>query len=629
MLIASLLTWNDYREKRLTFLRLSIVSFEPGILQVFYDIGQGLQEKDSKTSLIASPGMPQVLTIPLSTYPISHLRLDPINRPGRLIVKNGSIVDSNGNLIRELSFNTFKPIHDIAQFENTEQGFLISTTNNATDPMIDIEVKYPIICPGATRWNLAVYFTMILALCLPAIFSLLAVLLWRTGCGIWSNIFKTVKWFFDSSRSYSSVARLSLFTLIVILTIARGPYLLTQPRFWAEEGSIWFQHALHSSVIQNIFFIYVESSYLQLSTNLGATIAALTAKAIGLLYAPAATTYFSLGLQLLPVAILVFGKSHLFNRAWKILVGSLIILFAPATVGEIWLNTINSMSWLGLTALILLFENTLEWSFSKRALMRMVCVFAGFSGLYAAVLFPLFFVAHFVYKEREKLTHAFLLGACFVAQLGIVLLFRQQGVAGGANSTRFSQLTFDSMIVNIFFFHIAVALLGQNGASKLFKFFGLTDSLQRSLATPRHGEVILAAWFCLLLLTIFTYFLWDKIVFSQRSLLICAFFTFSVLTGVASINGIPAGRYAFLPGLTLLFLLLDNINSSRTELMRCIFVFLLAGTLLAGMKNYRHNLLIYGTTPLWADEVAVWKSDRNHRLRVWPAPWTETIKWNP
>jgi hypothetical protein len=410
---------------------------------------------------------------------------------------------------------------------------------------------------------------------------------------------------------------------VIILIILRAPWLLIHPRVWAEEG-IYLTYALHHSALQTLLHLHPDSGYYLLSANLSALWSALVAKKIGLEYAPLVTEYFSLCLQILPFGILIFGKSHLFRNRAVIAAGCLIILLAPTTSGELWLNTINSMSWIGLAVLIILFEDTTGWSQRRRNVFRLLLVLFGFCGPYAAIMFPLFAFSYFVYRERERVVQTAILAGCSLLQFGIFVSVRH---AGGAAS-RLGTLTLDSAVVNVFYFHVAGAIGGERGAIAIFQHLGLADALQKSIAVPRGGPVVLAAYFCGLVAALILYGLWSRKLRSQSALLIGTFLFFAAFTASAAAFGVPLNRYAFFPGLAFLLVVLDGAWNHRYLAARALCSILLVCALWSGIRDYRGFWISYGTgAPVWSDEVQKWRLDNRYELRVWPSFFPRVVAW--
>ena len=411
----------------------------------------------------------------------------------------------------------------------------------------------------------------------------------------------------------------------IALILVRAPSLLLHPRIWAEEG-VYLTFALNHSFLQTIFHLHPASGYYVFSADLSAALSALVVKTAGLEYAPFVSTYFSLCLQIVPFAILIFGKSHLFRTRAMIAAGCLIILFAPTTSGEIWLNAINSISWTGLIAFIVLFEDTTNWSRKKRAAFRLLLILCGISGPYAAVTFPLFAFSYFVYREKERLVQALLLFSCTLLQLGIFEIVR----LGGGAASRLQSFSLDSALVNILYFHVARALAGESGATVVLSHLGMADSIQKSIATPRGGPVILAGYFSALVILLILSCLWDKKLRSQKTLLIGTFLLFSAFTASAAAFGVPSNRYAFLPGLSLLLLLACNACENRHKVVRVICGVLLIYALGTGARDYKQFWRMYGAgCPAWPDEVQKWRADHSYTLRVWPAFFPPLVRWDP
>jgi hypothetical protein len=410
--------------------------------------------------------------------------------------------------------------------------------------------------------------------------------------------------------------------LLIALILLRAPTLLINPRFWAEEGTVWFQYAVTHSPVDTLFYVFPGSGYYVLSTNVAAMLAAATKDIAGLRYAPMATTYCALVIQLVPFLIILCLKSHLFDCAWKVVAGCLIILFSPLATGEIWLNTINSMSYVGLSGFLLIFADTSDWTPRKVWIARSGLFLAGLSGLYAAVLFPLYAASYFVYRERERILQTAVLAACFCLQLGVVLLVKMNA---GLAPQRFSFFTLDSGIVNIFYFEIVSSIVGQTNAAGMAKHLGLLRVLDISTTVPRPGTIWLAACLSFLLMAATAMALKGRCLASTKGLLIGGFIIYAAFTSLASLNGVPGGRYAFISGVIVLLLFMENIGTPQRHFLSvacgCLLIFALA-----------QGILIYSAVPSgpsWSKEVTIWRTDPDYGLRVWPDWWTARIHGRP
>ena len=132
----------------------------------------------------------------------------------------------------------------------------------------------------------------------------------------------------DRSKLFS----LALFLILVVILVWRAPNLLRAPRFWAEEGRVYFKFAYEHGFFRSLYFIHWWMGYLYLLPNISAAIAA---HMLPLEYAPFATTYAALVVQLIPFLIILYGKSTVFKRIPKKITACLILMFTPTLTGEV------------------------------------------------------------------------------------------------------------------------------------------------------------------------------------------------------------------------------------------------------------------------------------------------------
>jgi hypothetical protein len=438
---------------------------------------------------------------------------------------------------------------------------------------------------------------------------------WLKQAWAHASVLKNTFWF----KHYRGV----LLSGFLALMCLRAPWLLTHPRFWAEEGSAWFRYASAHPLIRDIAYIYPESGYLNLMANIGGVLSSSTARFFNVDYAPLSTTVAALLIQVLATGIILFGKSRLFTSPQRAVAGCLIVLFAPTSVPEVWLNTINSMSYLGLIALLLLFEDVSLWSAFTKWAGRIMLVLCGLSAAYSIALLPLFGFSAFRFKERERRVHCYILIACLLIQVGCVAYSK---LSGGGLPNRGTNVSADISSVNVLFWQMLVPALGNTGALLLFGAFGgigvwLTASFFPHVQDP---NIRVAGLICFLAsVSIFSVL----IIYGRnltKIILAAAFGLFAVLTCVGSLHSIPSGRYAFLPGIVFMFLLLSNIQpGARTRSL--ISMTILALGLANGMMDFR--VAPDPNAPRWPQEIAKWNADHNYHIKILPPSWT--IAYHP
>ena len=401
----------------------------------------------------------------------------------------------------------------------------------------------------------------------------------------------------------------------------REPYLLQHPRFWAEEGLVWFQYGSEHSILKTLVYVFPASNYMNLAANVGAVLSTRTAAHFGLLVAPAATTWYSYMISGSAIAAILFVRSRLFDRVWVAAAGCMIVLFSPTTSDEIWLNSINAMSFLGIITLVILFAETNQWSKGKKWAARATQVFCGLSSPYSVALLPLFLVSAWRTKEREQKVQCLILIACVTLQAGIVVNSRLKFVRIGADPMRATVVRADGSAVNMFVEHMVYPALGFSLRERFLDISGLketsvwTTSFSTPAKPPLHS-IRVAGWLAFFLMAGTLWLLRGRPLFSTANMLMGAFLVLSAFTCVGSLYSVPTGRYAFMPGVVFLLLLLKNTETPFPDFHRHVCMAVLAYGLATGVVAYQNPLFQIG--PSWAGEVAKWEADPSYSIRVWP-----------
>jgi hypothetical protein len=599
------------------YLKFQIKSSVSSKAQIFYDIGRGLNEEDSQVLPIAAGETFQTLRFPLPEQPIRLLRFDPLIDAGRVVIGSVALLKGDSAAEESIPLETVRPTNEILSMNLTREGLAVETGPQAHDPQTIFQVSYPIVLGHRSFISVAALgFVLFIATALGS-GVIVAVLSLPTGERYVARACSPPQ----PMRFQYLCAALLLFMLLIFM---RAPALLTRPRFWAEEGTVWFQHAITHTPVASLLFVFPESGYYIFSTNLAALLASITKNVAGLEYAPAATTYFSALIQLVPFLIILGFKSHLFNSWWKSALGCLILLCAPTATGEVWLNSINSPSYVGAAALVLLFFDASGATRITIWALRITLLLIGLSGLYGVLLFPLYALSYVVYKERERIVQAVLLAACFLIQVSVVLLVH---AGAGLEPTRFSYVTPDTALVNILFFEIINPITGEVTARHVFHYLGLSNALTISTSVPRTGTVMLAACFSLVAIASIFAALRGRRIASESGLLMGAFVIYAAVTSIASLGGIPNGRYAFLPGAIFLLLIMDNLARPRRQIVTAVCGFVLAVALFRGITMYRAQPVFVG--PEWSNEVKTWRANPEYGLQVWPGWWASRIHCKP
>ena len=188
-----------------------------------------------------------------------------------------------------------------------------------------------------------------------------------------------------------------IFLIILLLIILhRSPYIFLEGRFIEEEGSFWYRNLFLNGQLDTLFFISNFSGYLNLWMN----IAAFFSGFVDINYAPMVTVYFPLVLLMYIFYYILNSTSFLYPTNNSKYLGCMIVLFSPVMTAEVWMNSLNTMSYLGIFAFLLIFEKK---QFKYKNINFLLLLISGLSGYYASALMPVFFLKYFYFRNKTNL----------------------------------------------------------------------------------------------------------------------------------------------------------------------------------------------------------------------------------
>ncbi len=282
------------------------------------------------------------------------------------------------------------------------------------------------------------------------------------------------------------------------------------------------------------------------------------------------------------------------------------------------------MSYLGLIALLLLFEGASAWPAWVKWAARSILVLCGLSAAYSIALLPLFLLSFFRHRERERKVQCIILGSCLLVQIGCLIFTKWEGVGLQHRGT---DVLADLSAINVLFLHMAVPALGENFAHLLFGALGLMGACMAANSFAHVWDPsIRVAGVLAFVIIVGVFWLLLRRGNENKIFLGASFLIFAVLTCVGSLYSVPSGRYAFLPGLAFLFLLLSNIERRGGRVRSLICMLVLSFALANGIVSYR--LHPDPNQPMWSREVAKWRTDHKYKPRIWPSWWRVTLNPN-
>jgi len=389
-----------------------------------------------------------------------------------------------------------------------------------------------------------------------------------------------------------------------VVIAVRDPSFLIQPRFWAEEGAVYFQSALDRPPLEALFAPH--QGYFSLIANVGGILATLPS----LEYAPLVTTMIAFIIQLsLVIAIALSNAPFLKSALSKTLASAALILVGAR--GDLWFTTISSQQFFPVLVFLILCHD--KYGGRGLWLRAVVISLSGLASVTACFLLPLFLIRYIQRRQTEDRLLFSVLAASTAIQLAVIaysyLVLGQTTYYDPSSQVRFaSPVPLSYLPVRIAYYAIQYPVLGRYQG--LVASFGINVAavlLMIYAATRRCADY----WHFLGAIWVLT--------------------VFSVL-GSIQMNGGP--RYAYAPScIFALFLLAIAFDEAVAPLFRRLSVVLFAIAMVVWVPYYRSGLDGFRNPawPSWAEEVRAWRSDPSHSALYihpdWPSQRKQGLAW--
>ena len=414
---------------------------------------------------------------------------------------------------------------------------------------------------------------------------------------------------FPASARRAHLQRGLILGVFALLVCVRMPEILLKGRFWAEEGRNFFHAAWVMPPLQALFNSY--GGYLNIVAN-ASTLAARWIMPLPL--APYLTIAIALLFQLLPPLLLLTSRDAWLQPQIVRFGGILLLLLAPGS-GEIWLQTLHCQFELALCSAMIL---ALDVPAGRAAAGRLaILLLAPLCGPGAIVLAPLFLMRAAMDRTPERLVQALTLLAGSAIQL--LLFFHSFSERG---------YTLNPLILLwiVALRHLAVPFLGLSRAAALLA------AMRLQLTAGRLPIPILMT---VLPILVFVPFGWATL---RRRSQYPAFWLLAsgILIGTAGYYGAIGGatglfdvhfgeRYVYVPQALfgLAALILAATATGWTARIASVAVIWL---IVVGAMDFERPWKPASDGPSWRAEVAAWKRDPTHMLRLWPDGWSMTLE---
>ena len=381
------------------------------------------------------------------------------------------------------------------------------------------------------------------------------------------------------------------------------PQIIIAGRFWAEEGEVFFRRAWDLPPSRALFASF--GGYLNLVANAAPLLARWT---LPLALAPYLTIAVGLLFQLCPPLLLLTARDSWLQTRHVRVAALLLVLLVPAAE-EIWLQTLHCQFELTLCCAIIL---ALDVTAGKIALLRLgFLALAPLCGPTAIALLPLFVLRAIIDRSRGRAIQTAILGAGAAIQL---LLFFH------AVRTRGYVLNPVVLLCVFTVRHLELPFLGAEHAEIAAT---LIRARRNAGYIPKQATLLPIAAFGALATTV----LWHRgarpaLWLLCAGVIIAGASYFGAIGGAFTLIDARTGaRYSFAPqalfSLTLLALAATTQHwTARLSWLAVVWL------LVVGAWEYTQPWPPIDHGPAWRSEVALWRADPTHALKIWPRGWS-------
>lgn len=142
-----------------------------GRFQIFYDDGTGVREELSGTAQLNGSNETTTHVLPLAPGRYHSFRLDPLDRPGRVVIESLRVISQSGDQLATVAVRDFKPVQQVqALTDQGTAGIEIVVGHGNDDPQLALTLERALVI--TTSWHHVVRDALPVVLPLFAVFAL-------------------------------------------------------------------------------------------------------------------------------------------------------------------------------------------------------------------------------------------------------------------------------------------------------------------------------------------------------------------------------------------------------------------------------------------------------------------------
>lgn len=388
--------------------------------------------------------------------------------------------------------------------------------------------------------------------------------------------------------------------LLLLVAVTRAPFVLFHGRFWAEEGSTYFEEMAQVDSLVGLLFVYRQAGYYHLFANVGTW----AASQVSLIHSPLVTAWLSFGVVAAMAWVASSWPSELLPTAGARIAAAALLVLGTLADPEVWLNTLHAQTYLAIVALLLLFVDVGSLRRGRYAAGIGMLIAAGLSGLYSAVLAPLYVAQALYHRTLRRSLYAIVITAAALVQLVVLLSSR---FSGHLAETKLAIPGPKELVTRIARRHVGAFVLGRGNAAELL------DAANSAFVL---GALALAV-------AVFLFLLLRRVPSARLPLLLIgAMVLTEILVQLGSLRA-GGGRYTVIPISILTLMLVHGAATARHRWLPHAGTALCAVVLIVGISEFwtqQPKSLRCIDCPRWDHEVRRWRAGIADRLDIWPYP---------
>ena len=136
--------WSEYEDAKSLFLQVAMSSSVNGTAQVYYDLGQGMNENQTRQMHISHGEALRQYRFKLPNKKMYRLRFDPMMTGGKVRIGDIKVTDAYGGVLHAIPLREMTTGNQIKEINYKNDGAEIIVPDGANDPQIIIHLKEPL-----------------------------------------------------------------------------------------------------------------------------------------------------------------------------------------------------------------------------------------------------------------------------------------------------------------------------------------------------------------------------------------------------------------------------------------------------------------------------------------------------